>query len=79
MVAFVSDPSKEGTKIEGSWVRPAQQSELLSEFKGWEREVESIVQVSESFSVFPSSIVIDETECCVCSWLRSRACGRYIP
>ena len=41
MVAFVSDPSKEGTKIEGPWMRPAEQNVLLEEFQDWMNTVPS--------------------------------------
>lgn len=49
MVAFVSEPSKEGTKTEGPWMRLAEQSELWAHYKGWEPEVMSIVQVRAIF------------------------------
>ncbi|KAI5118612.1 hypothetical protein M0805_008043 [Coniferiporia weirii] len=48
LVAFVSDPAKEGTRIEGAWVRPAPHVDLLSVFAGWEDEVRALLELVES-------------------------------
>lgn len=45
LVAFVSEPSLEGTRISGNWVRPAPPTDLLSIFQGWEEEVQALIKV----------------------------------
>ena len=45
LVAFVSEPAREGSQYEGAWVRPAPTTDLLSTFKGWEEEVQALIEV----------------------------------
>ena len=45
LVAFTSSPDREGTRIEGAWVRPAPHANLLQEFEGWEGEVRALLEL----------------------------------
>ena len=47
LVAFVSDPSREGTRLPAGepWVRPASREEVLGKFSGWEDEVMALLEV----------------------------------
>ena len=46
MVAFISDPSKEGTRYPDSkWVRDASQEELFGAFEDFEEEAQQLFKV----------------------------------
>lgn len=45
LVAFTSEPEKEGTRISGAWVRSAPNANLLDEFTDWEDEVRVLLEV----------------------------------
>ncbi|KAH8109900.1 FAD/NAD-binding domain-containing protein [Phellopilus nigrolimitatus] len=47
LVAFVSEPEREGTRISGTWVRPAPAVDLLAAFEGWEDEVRALLELTE--------------------------------
>ena len=45
-VAFESHPQEEGTHFGGPWVADTDSSYVQSLFRGWEKEVGELVQVS---------------------------------
>lgn len=45
VVAFNSEPEKEGTVFEGKMVEPRPQQEMLEQYQGWEAELLQILQV----------------------------------
>ncbi|KAL5526162.1 hypothetical protein ACEPAG_7500 [Sanghuangporus baumii] len=49
LVAFVSDPAREGTRLPPGkpWVRPASREEVLEKFGGWEDEVLALLELAE--------------------------------
>ncbi|KAL5526975.1 hypothetical protein ACEPAF_8704 [Sanghuangporus sanghuang] len=49
LVAFVSDPAREGTRLPAGepWVRPATKEEVLEKFGGWEDEVLALLELAE--------------------------------
>ncbi|KAL5503743.1 hypothetical protein ACEPAH_7814 [Sanghuangporus vaninii] len=49
LVAFVSDPALEGTRLLPGelWVRPATKEEVLGKFSGWEDEVLALLELAE--------------------------------
>ncbi|TDL26549.1 salicylate hydroxylase [Rickenella mellea] len=47
IVAFCSEPSKEGTTFDGQWVHDVPQSELLEQYAGWEKEVMDLLKCIE--------------------------------
>lgn len=53
VVAFCSDPSKEGTKFSESsslWVTDVDKDELLEQYAGWEDEVIRLLKARYSFT-----------------------------
>jgi hypothetical protein len=46
LVAFVTDPAKEGTRLPGSPSMPCSQREMLAAFEGWDDEVQALLNVS---------------------------------
>ncbi|TDL26535.1 salicylate hydroxylase [Rickenella mellea] len=55
VVAFCSEPSKEGTTFDGQSVQEVPQSELLEQYAGWEKEVTDLLKCIEK----PSRWAID--------------------
>ncbi|KAL5485616.1 hypothetical protein ACEPAI_6657 [Sanghuangporus weigelae] len=49
LVAFLSDPAREGTRLPPGepWVRPATKEEVLEKFGGWEVEVIALLELAE--------------------------------
>lgn len=47
VVAFYSNPDDEGQPLEGPVVREATQQEMMNVYKGWESEVQTLLEVGE--------------------------------
>ena len=45
IVAFTSEPDKEGSQISDAWVREARPEELLDKFRNWNSEVLALLEV----------------------------------
>ncbi|KAL5499135.1 hypothetical protein ACEPAH_1653 [Sanghuangporus vaninii] len=50
VVAFVSQPEREGTLYNDPWVTSREKSEVVAAFKGWETEVQQLTQCMNSSS-----------------------------
>ncbi|THH19975.1 hypothetical protein EW146_g1292 [Bondarzewia mesenterica] len=48
VVAFSSEPEKEGTPCDGPWVAPCAREELLACYAGWEPEVRELLECIEA-------------------------------
>lgn len=62
VVAFFSEPSKEGTIFEGPWTSKASKDELIAKYNGWEEEVQILLQVrssSRTAAPFPRYLSIE--------------------
>jgi salicylate hydroxylase len=47
VVAYVADPSKEGTRFDGKWETPTTSDEVTAHYEGWESQALSITKVSD--------------------------------
>ncbi|KAL5522589.1 hypothetical protein ACEPAG_8606 [Sanghuangporus baumii] len=48
VVAFVSQPEREGTSYNNPWVTSREKSEVIAAYEGWEAEVQQLVQCMDS-------------------------------
>lgn len=52
VVAFVSQPEKEGSFYDKPWVHDANKDTLYAEYEGWEDEVQQLLQVCVSCLIY---------------------------
>lgn len=62
VVAMITDRSAEGREYDGPWVTECSEQELRDSYKGWEPEVDVLLQVSRFFLQTGSQEILKNTQ-----------------